>query len=93
MIPAVIAVIIPRPQPVALAVVLATLRGIGGRVAMIGAAGFGAYISRRCSAVSPVFVGVGSVLTRTFCAASMARVLFALGIIAVCLLAFTLATL
>jgi hypothetical protein len=79
-IPPSIAANIPRPHPVALALVLATLSGIGGRVAMIGAAGFGAYISRRCSAVSPVFVGVGSVLTRTFCAARIARVLFALGI-------------
>jgi hypothetical protein len=79
-IPPSIALKIPKPQPVAFAVRLATLTGMAGRCAIIGALGFGAYISRLCSGVSPVSVGVGSVLTLTFWAARIARVLFGLGI-------------
>jgi len=81
-IPALIAVIIPRITPLAFAVVFAALSGIGGRFGIIASADLGAYISRLCSAVSfgASGVGVGSVFTLTFCAAIIARVLFALGI-------------
>jgi hypothetical protein len=85
--PAVIAVSIPNNTPPVFAVVFAALIGIGGRFGIIASTDLGAYISFLCSAVSfgASGVGCGSVFTltnpaATFCAASIARVLFALGI-------------
>jgi hypothetical protein len=85
--PALIAVSIPSNTPPVFAVVFAALIGIGGRFGIIASADFGAYISFLCSAVSfgASGVGVGSVFTltnpaATFCAAIIARVLFAFGI-------------
>jgi len=80
-IPPSIAVNIPSPQPVALTVVLATLTGMAGRLGIMSSALFGAKIAFRSSGVSFVrSSGFGSVLTLTFCAASMALCLCALGI-------------
>lgn len=84
--PAVIAVNIPSNTPPVFAVVFAALIGIGGRFGIIANADLGAYISFLCSAVSFGASGVGSVFTltnpaATFCAAIIARVLFALGIV------------
>jgi hypothetical protein len=75
--PAVIAVSIPSKPKLALAVVLAALTGIGGRLGIIASADLGAYISRRCSAVSlgASGVGTGSVFSLTFCAARIAACL------------------
>jgi hypothetical protein len=76
------AVSIASNTPPVFAVVFAALIGIGARLGIISSADLGAYISRRCSAVSfgASGVGNGSVFTLTFCAASIARVLFGLGI-------------
>jgi hypothetical protein len=84
--PADIALNIPNTPRLALAVVLTALTGIGGRFGIISSADLGAYIARLCSGVSFASVGSGSVFTltvceATFCAANIARVLFALGIV------------
>jgi hypothetical protein len=81
--PPTIAVSIANNTPLVFAVVFAALIGIGARFGIISSADLGAYISRLCSGVSfgASGVGCGSVLTLIFCAAIIARVLFALGIV------------